>query len=73
MRVPAGRINPTFTPDKQTPNVEAHILDFDRDLYGQELKLEFVKYLREELKFESVEALLEKIHEDIVETREILK
>jgi riboflavin kinase/FMN adenylyltransferase len=65
-------INPTFTPDKQTPNVEAHILDFDRDLYEQELKLEFVQYLREELKFDSVEALLEKIREDIVETREIL-
>jgi riboflavin kinase / FMN adenylyltransferase len=43
-------INPTFTPDKQIPNVEAHILDFDRELYGQELKLEFVEYLREELK-----------------------
>jgi riboflavin kinase/FMN adenylyltransferase len=66
-------INPTFTPDKQTPNVEAHILDFDRDLYDQELKLEFVQYLRDELKFDSVDALLEKIHEDIVETRTILK
>ena len=65
-------INPTFTPDKQTPNVEAHILDFDRDLYGQEIKLEFVQYLRPELKFDSVEALLEKIHEDIAQTREIL-
>ena len=66
-------INPTFTPDKQTPNVEAHILDFDRDLYDQEVKLEFVEYLRPELKFNSVEALLEKIHADIVQTREILK
>ena len=66
-------INPTFTPDKQTPNVEAHILDFDRDLYDREVKLEFVEYLRAELKFDSVEALLEKIHEDIVQTREILK
>ncbi len=66
-------INPTFTPDKQTPSVEAHILDFDRDLYDQELKLEFVQYLREELKFDSVDALLENIHEDIIQTREILK
>jgi riboflavin kinase/FMN adenylyltransferase len=66
-------INPTFTPDKETPNLEAHILDFDRDLYGQELKLEFVEYLREELKFDSVEALLERIHADIAQTREILK
>ena len=66
-------INPTFTPDKQTPNVEAHILDFDRDLYDQELKLEFVQYLREELKFDSVDALLKQIHADIDQTREILK
>jgi riboflavin kinase / FMN adenylyltransferase len=66
-------INPTFTPDKVTPNVEAHLLDFKRNLYGQELKLEFVEYLREELKFNSVEALLEQIHADIAQTREILK
>ena len=65
-------INPTFTPDKETSNVEAHILDFDRELYGQELKLEFVEYLREELRFNSVEALLEQIHADIAKTREIL-
>jgi riboflavin kinase/FMN adenylyltransferase len=65
-------INPTFTPDKETPNVEAHILDFNRELYAQELKLEFVQYLREELKFDSVEALLEQIHADIARTREIL-
>lgn len=66
-------INPTFTPDKQTANVEAHILDFNRELYGQNLKLEFVEYLREELRFNSVEALLEQIHADIAKTRQILK
>lgn len=65
-------INPTFTPDKETPNVEAHILDFDRELYGQELKLEFVEYLRDELKFDSVEALLDQIRADIAKTRKIL-
>ena len=66
-------INPTFTPDKETPNVEAHILDFDRELYGEELKLEFVERLRDEMKFEGVEALLKQIHADIQKTREILK
>lgn len=64
--------NPTFTPDKQTPNVEAHLLDFDRDLYGETLRLEFVQRLRDELKFSSVPALLDRIHADIRETREIL-
>jgi riboflavin kinase/FMN adenylyltransferase len=66
-------INPTFTPDKQTPNVEAHILDFDHDLYGQEVKLEFVARLRDELKFSSVDELIKQIHADIAHTREILK
>ena len=66
-------INPTFTPDKETPNVEAHILDFDRDLYGDELKLEFVERLRDEMKFDGVETLLKQIHADIVKTRGILK
>jgi len=65
-------VNPTFIPDKETPNVEAHILDFERDLYGDELKLKFVERLRDELKFESVDALLKQIHVDIARTRIIL-
>jgi riboflavin kinase/FMN adenylyltransferase len=65
-------INPTFTPDKQTPNVEEHILDFSGDIYGKEVKLEFVARLRDELKFDSVEALIKQIHADIARTREIL-
>jgi riboflavin kinase/FMN adenylyltransferase len=65
-------INPTFTPDKQTPNVEAHLLGLKRDLYDREVKLEFVERLRDELKFASVEALLEQIHADIDRTRAIL-
>lgn len=64
--------NPTFTPDKRAANVEAHILDFDRDLYGQTLELEFVARLRDELKFDSVDALLKQIHADIDETRRII-
>ena len=64
--------NPTFTPDKRTVNVEAHILDFDRDLYGETLTLEFIARLRDEAKFNSVEALLAQIHADIKQTREIL-
>jgi len=65
-------INPTFTPDKETPNVEAHLLDFRRELYGEDVRLEFVARLRDELRFESVEALLEQIGKDIESTRLIL-
>ena len=65
-------INPTFTPDKQIPSVEAYILDFDEDIYGEQLKIEFIARLRDELKFDSVEALVEQIWRDVEETRKIL-
>jgi riboflavin kinase/FMN adenylyltransferase len=65
-------INPTFTPDKQVPNVEAHLLDFHQEIYGEDVKLEFVARLRNELKFNSVEALLEQIWKDIEDTKSIL-
>ena len=65
-------INPTFTPDKRTVNVEAHLLDFDRNLYGQNVTIEFVSRLRDELKYDSVEALVKQIHMDIEHTRQIL-
>ena len=64
--------NPTFTPDKQTVNVEAYLLDFDRNIYDQLLTLEFVSRLRAELKFPSVEALVTQIDNDVRMTREIL-
>lgn len=65
-------VNPTFTPNKTTPNVETYLLDFDRDLYGQEVKIEFVARLRDEMKFPSVEALVEQIHADVLRSREVL-
>ncbi|MCX6036779.1 MAG: bifunctional riboflavin kinase/FAD synthetase [Chloroflexi bacterium] len=65
-------VRPTFTPDLPAPAVEAHLLDFNRDLYGQQVRLEFVEYLRPEEKFLSVEALVEQIQADIDRTREIL-
>lgn len=64
--------NPTFTPDKQTMNVEAYLLDFDRDIYGEMMRLEFVARLRDEMKYDSVEALIRQIRLDVEQTREIL-
>ncbi len=61
--------NPTFTPDKKSVNVEAYLLDFDREIYGEVLELEFVSRLRDELKFDSVEALIEQIGRDVQQTR----
>ena len=65
--------NPTFTPERQTPSLEAYLLDFDLDIYGQRVKLEFVSRIRDELKFNSVKALIQKIHEDVEKTRELLE
>ena len=64
--------NPTFTPDKQTLNVEAYLLDFDRDIYGEMMQLDFAARLRNELRYDSVDALIKQIHIDVDQTREIL-
>ena len=65
-------VRPTFKSVDLTPKVETHILDFERELNWQEIKLEFVSHLREEMKFPSVEALVAQITGDIVRAREIL-
>ena len=44
--------------------IEAHLLGFDADLYGQPLRVEFRKRLRGEKRFESVEALVEQMDRD---------
>jgi riboflavin kinase/FMN adenylyltransferase len=50
-------------------NVEAHLLDFDGDIYGQELTLEFISRIRDEQKFPGLEALVGQIHVDIATVR----
>jgi riboflavin kinase/FMN adenylyltransferase len=52
--------------------VEAHLLDFDRDIYGENLTITFEKFLRPEMKFESLDGLIEQIHKDCIEGREFL-
>lgn len=62
--------NPTFNGKVQT--IEVNILDFDKDIYGNTLTLEFVSHLRDEKKFDTVEALISAIKNDEARTREIL-
>ena len=52
--------------------VEAYLLDFDGDLYGEELGVEFVRYLRPELAFDSIDQLVGTMKDDVEETRRIL-
>ena len=64
-------VNPTF--DESELKVEAHLLDTDDiDLYGTELRLEFVERIRGEKRFDGVESLKAQIERDIKRTREIL-
>ncbi len=51
--------------------VEAYLIDRDDDLYGRELAIEFLYRLRGERRFESVEALVAQMHEDVERTREL--
>jgi riboflavin kinase/FMN adenylyltransferase len=54
------------------PVMEAHLLDFDGDLYGRELTLEFIARIRLEQRFPSVEALVQQIARDIEAARRML-
>ena len=51
--------------------IEAYLLDFDGDLYGSTLRLEFLERLRGERRFETSEALIEQMRRDVERTREI--
>ena len=55
---------PTFEGDKKL-HLEVHFLNFSSDLYGQHISIDFLKKLRGEIKFSSVEKLKEQIVEDI--------
>lgn len=63
-------VNPTFGAGPRT--VESYILDFDKDLYGQDVSLSFVERLRPEAKFDSVPDLVAQIRSDVSSARSIL-
>ena len=67
-------VNPQFGGDPATTpwRVEAYLLDFEGDLYDQRLRVELHERLRDELKFESVEALVEQIAKDVDHTRDLM-
>jgi len=62
--------SPTF--DDHIFTVEVHILDFNRNIYGHNIRVNFIKRIRDELKFSSVSELSEQIKRDVIEAREIL-
>jgi riboflavin kinase/FMN adenylyltransferase len=63
-------VRPTFETGRGEL-IEVYILDFDGDLYGRELRLEFLARLRGERRFEDPESLVEQMHRDVERTRRI--
>jgi riboflavin kinase / FMN adenylyltransferase len=61
---------PTVSREKERV-LEIHLLDFDRDIYGKDLEVRFIQYLRPEKKFENVEALSHQIDLDVRRAREL--
>jgi riboflavin kinase/FMN adenylyltransferase len=62
--------NPTF--GQEPVHVEAYLLEFDGDLMGEPLAVEFWARLRDEVRFESIEELSEQIGRDVERTRQIV-
>ena len=66
-------VSPTFggEPGKSPVTIEAYLLDFNEEIYDQTVRLEFWKRLRDELKFDSVDALVAQMDQDVALTREL--
>jgi riboflavin kinase / FMN adenylyltransferase len=63
-------VRPTFKTGRGEL-IEAYILDFDADIYGETLRIEFLDRLRGERRFDSPQSLIEQMHRDVERTREI--
>lgn len=61
------------TVDGTRLSIETHVLDFDGDLYGRDLRVELVARLREERRFPGLDALVAQIGADVAAAREILR
>ncbi|MEV4655624.1 bifunctional riboflavin kinase/FAD synthetase [Micromonospora sp. NPDC049301] len=62
--------NPTFSGRER--RVEAYALDFDGDLYGERLALDFVAHLRGQIRYDSIEPLIAQMEQDVERTRRAL-
>jgi riboflavin kinase / FMN adenylyltransferase len=63
-------VRPTFETDREVL-VEAHLIDFQGDLYGTTLRLAFLQRLRDEVRFDSAEELTEQMRRDVQRVREV--
>jgi riboflavin kinase / FMN adenylyltransferase len=63
---------PTFYEHADSSLLEAHLLDFDGDLYGEPARVSFVGFLRSERKFDGIDALIEQLKHDVEHARTVL-
>ena len=66
-------VHPTFENPLTTPRIEPHLLDTNESFYGKTLRLEFLEFIRPEVKFPDAGALVDQIQLDIQKTRELLR
>jgi riboflavin kinase/FMN adenylyltransferase len=62
---------PTVSSGKAERVLEIHLLDFHREIYGKDIEVQFLKYLRPEKKFKSIDALVQQIDLDVQKAREL--
>lgn len=62
-------LRPTVEEEEKSPLFEVHLFDFDRDLYGVELRVELCSFVRSEKKFDSFDDLQRQILQDVTEVR----
>ncbi len=63
---------PTFYEHADTSLLEAHLLDFDDDLYGEICGVSFLYFLRSEKRFDGIDSLVEQLKDDVAKTRSLL-
>ena len=63
---------PTFFEHAEHSILEAHLLDFDGDLYGHEVQVEFLRFLRSERRFSGIDALAAQLKKDVENARRII-
>jgi riboflavin kinase/FMN adenylyltransferase len=70
--ISVGRRPTFYEPGSASVLVEAYLLHFDGDLYGEAGRVSFVRRLRDELQFDSVDALVAQMHQDVADAERVL-
>lgn len=60
---------PTFKGEEQTLSFEVHILDFNQNIYGQQLMIEILFFIRDEQAFDSIDQLIQQLKNDVVKAK----